>query len=78
VRHYGADGHVRETQRWVRYNLSVFSLVFHINLFLTLDSIFQKKSTGVKPHYLDVWLPAHNDVEDRVEKLVSNNIKCYA
>jgi hypothetical protein len=23
----------------------------------------QKKSTGVKPHYLDVWLPAHDNDE---------------
>jgi hypothetical protein len=28
VHHYEADGHVRKTQRWVRYNLSVFLLVF--------------------------------------------------
>jgi hypothetical protein len=33
--------------------------------------MLQKKSTGVEPHYLDVWLPAHDDDE------VSNNIKCY-
>jgi hypothetical protein len=78
VHHYGADGHVRKTQRWIRYNLSVFSLVFHINLFVILDSMLQKKSTGVKPHYLNVWLPAHDDDEARVERLVSNNIKCYA
>jgi hypothetical protein len=78
VHHYGADGHVCKTQRRVRYNISVFSLVFHINLFVTLDSMLQKKSTGAEPHYLDVWLPAHDDDEARAEKLVSNNIKCYA
>jgi hypothetical protein len=78
VHQYGADGHVRKTQRWVRYNLSVFSLVCRINLFVTLDSLLQKKSTWVEPHYLDVWLPAHNDDEARAEKLVSNNnIICY-
>jgi hypothetical protein len=43
-----------------------------------LDSMLQKKSTGVEPHYLDVWLPVHDNDEARVEKLVSNNIKCYA
>jgi hypothetical protein len=77
VHHYGADGHVRKTQRRVRYNLSVFSLVFHINLFVMLDSMLQKKSTRVEPYHLNVWLPAHDDDEARAEKLVSNNIKCY-
>jgi hypothetical protein len=74
---YGADGHVRKTQRLVRYTLSLFSQVFRINLFIMLDSMLQKKSAGVKPHYLDVWLPAHDDDEATVEKLVSNNIKCF-
>jgi hypothetical protein len=40
--------------------------------------MLQKKSTGVEPHYLDVWLPMHYDDDATVEKLVSNNIKCYA
>jgi hypothetical protein len=40
--------------------------------------MLQKKSNGVKPHYLDVWLPAHDDNEAMTEKLVSDNIKCYA
>jgi hypothetical protein len=40
--------------------------------------MLQRKSTGIEPHYLDVWLPAHDDDEARAEKLVSNNIKCYA
>jgi hypothetical protein len=77
VHHYGADGHVRKPHRRVRYNLSVLSLLFRINLFVTLNSMLQKKSTGVEPHYLDVWLPVHDDDEARAEKLVSNNIKCY-
>jgi hypothetical protein len=38
----------------------------------------QKKSTGIEPHYLDVWLPVHDDDGASAEKLVSNNIKCYA
>jgi hypothetical protein len=42
-----------------------------------LDSMLQKKSTGVEPHYLDVLLTAYNDDEGTIEKLVSNNIKCY-
>jgi hypothetical protein len=40
--------------------------------------MLQKKSTGVEPHYLDVWLPAHNNDEATTLKLVSNNIACYA
>jgi hypothetical protein len=40
--------------------------------------MLQKKSTGVEPHYLDVWLPVQDDDEATAEKLVSNNIKCYA
>jgi hypothetical protein len=78
VHHYGVDDHVYKTQRQVQYNISIFSLAFRINLFITLDSMLQEKSTGVEPHYLDVWLPAHDDDEGRVEKLVSNNIKHYA
>jgi hypothetical protein len=65
-------------QRLVRYTLPLFPYVFRINLFITLDSMLQKKSTGVEPHYLDIWLPAHADDEAMIEKLVSNNIKCYA
>jgi hypothetical protein len=40
--------------------------------------MLQKKSTRVEPHYLDVWLPTHDDDDAITEKLVSNNIKCYA
>jgi hypothetical protein len=43
-----------------------------------LDSMLQKKSTGVEQHYLDISLPTHDDDEATAEKLVSNNIKCYA
>jgi hypothetical protein len=38
----------------------------------------QKKTSGVDPHYLDVWLPAHQGDVDTTEKLVSNNFKWYA
>jgi hypothetical protein len=34
-----------------------------------LASMLQKKSTGVEPHYLDVWLPAHDDDEATMEML---------
>jgi hypothetical protein len=40
--------------------------------------MLQKKSTGVEPHYLDIWLPVDDDYEATTKKLVSNNIKCYA
>jgi hypothetical protein len=39
-----------------------------------LDSMLQKKSTRVEPHYLDVWLPVHDDDDAMAEKLISNNI----
>jgi hypothetical protein len=63
-----------------RHNTLFLSLrkFFCINLCTTLDSMLQKKSTGVEPHYLDVWLPAHDDDEAMTEKPISNNIKCYA
>jgi hypothetical protein len=60
------------------HSFSLSVSFFCINLFVTLDSMLQKKSTGVEPHYLDIWLPAHADDEAMIEKLVSNNIKCYA
>jgi hypothetical protein len=40
--------------------------------------MLQRKSTGVEPHYLNIWLAAHDDDKAMTEKLVSNNIKCYA
>jgi hypothetical protein len=40
--------------------------------------MLQKKSTVVVPHYLDVWLPAHDDDATMAEKLISNNITYYA
>jgi hypothetical protein len=39
VHHYGADGHVRKTQKMVQYTLSLFPYVFCINLFIRLDSM---------------------------------------
>jgi hypothetical protein len=53
-------------------------IVFCINLFVMLDSMLQKKSTRVEPHYLDVWLPAHDNDDAKAKKPISNNIKCYA
>jgi hypothetical protein len=40
--------------------------------------MLQKKSSGVIPHYVDVWLPAHDGDVDAAEKLIRNNLKCYA
>jgi hypothetical protein len=56
---------------------SLFSSIFHINLFVTLAFMLQKKSIVVEPYYLDVLLPAHDD-ESMTKKLVSNNITWYA
>jgi hypothetical protein len=42
-----------------------------------LNSVLQKASTGVDPHYLDVWQPAHQDNEEAVEKLVSISFYSY-
>jgi hypothetical protein len=52
--------------------------VLHINMFITLDYVLQKKSTGADPHYLDVWAPTHEDDAAAAEKLVSNNFYHYA
>jgi hypothetical protein len=40
--------------------------------------MLQKKSIVVIPHYLDIRLPTHDDDLTTVEKLISNNITCYA
>jgi hypothetical protein len=40
--------------------------------------MLQKKNTRVELHYLDIWLPAYDNDEATIDKLVSNNIKCYA
>jgi hypothetical protein len=77
VHHYGVNGHVRKTQRLVQYSFSL-SVSFRINWGRTLASMLQNKSIMVKPHYLDVWLPAHDDDETMVEKVVCNNITSYA
>jgi hypothetical protein len=36
-----------------------------------LDSLLQKASIGVDPHYLDVWQPTHQGNESTTEKRVS-------
>jgi hypothetical protein len=32
-----------------------------INLCITLNSLLQKASIGIEPHFLDVWVPMHQD-----------------
>jgi hypothetical protein len=49
----------------------------HINLFIMLDSILQKASTDVDPHFIDVWVPMHRDDREATQKLVSNNFNSY-
>jgi hypothetical protein len=44
-----------------------------INLCITLDYLLQKASTRVEPHYLDVWVPMHQDDPQSQQKLVSIN-----
>jgi hypothetical protein len=73
----GGRSHPQDPEADTIHSFSL-SVSFRINLFITLDSMLRKKSTGVKPHYLDVWLPMHNDDEAMTDKLVGNNIKCYA
>jgi hypothetical protein len=36
-------------------------VLLRINLFIMLDSVLQKASTGVDPHFIDVWVPMHRD-----------------
>jgi hypothetical protein len=48
------------------------------NLFLTLDSVLQKASTGANHHYLDVWQPSHQSNADATKKVVSINFYYYA
>jgi hypothetical protein len=52
--------------------------VLRINLYETLDFVLPKASTGVDPHYLDVWIPAHQDVDNMIEKLVSTKFYSYS
>jgi hypothetical protein len=42
-----------------------------------LDSILQKASMGVDPHFIDVWVPMHRDDLEVMQKLVSNNFNSY-
>jgi hypothetical protein len=42
-----------------------------------LDSILQKASMGVDPHFIDVWVTMHRDDPEAMQKLVSNNFNSY-
>jgi hypothetical protein len=48
------------------------------NLFIMLNSLLQKASTGVDPHYLDVWQLAHQGNAEVAEKLVHISFYSYA
>jgi hypothetical protein len=48
------------------------------NLFIILNSVLQKAGTGVDPHYLDLWKPAHQSNANATEKLVSISLYSYA
>jgi hypothetical protein len=45
----------------------------HINLFIMLDYVLQKASTGVDSHFIDVLVPMHRDDPEATQKRVSNN-----
>jgi hypothetical protein len=42
-----------------------------------LDSVLQKATTGVDPHFIDVWVSMHRDDPEATQKLVSNNFNSY-
>jgi hypothetical protein len=42
-----------------------------------LDSVLQKASMSVDPHFIDVWVPTHRDDPEATQKLVSNNFNSY-
>jgi hypothetical protein len=73
----GGRSHLQDPEVGTIHSFSL-SVSFFINLFVTLNSMLYKKSTGVEPRYLDVWLPAYDVDGDAAENRVSNNIKCYA
>jgi hypothetical protein len=74
----GRRSHPQDLEAGTIQSFLLFVSFFCINLFVMLDSLLQRKSTGVKPHYLDIWFPAHDDDEATAKKLVTNNMKCYA
>jgi hypothetical protein len=75
----GTDRHVCKTQRmvwyWVFKELEEFCVS---NLFIMLDYVLQKASTGVDHHYLYVWKRAHQGNADATKKLISINFYYYA
>jgi hypothetical protein len=42
-----------------------------------LNSVLQKASMGVDPHFIDVWVPMHMDDPEATHKLVNNNFNSY-
>jgi hypothetical protein len=57
VHHYDTYVHVRKVHRIVWYPHTPILQLLCINLCIMLDSLLHKFSTGVDPHYLDVWVP---------------------
>jgi hypothetical protein len=54
-----------------------FYALLCIHLFIMIDSILQKASTGVDSYFIDVWVPMHRDDLEATQKLVSNNFSTY-
>jgi hypothetical protein len=58
----------------------ILVLILCINVYkfvIMLDSVLQKASTGIDPHFIDVWVPMHRDDPEATQKFVSNNFNSY-
>jgi hypothetical protein len=69
-----------DTSGKTREQYDTHTLILHllrVNLFITLDSILQKTSTGVESHFEDLWVPMHRDDPQSQQKLVSTNFYSY-
>jgi hypothetical protein len=65
-------GTFKKSREWYDTRIPVMQLL-SINLYITLDSLLQKASNGVEPHYLDIWVAMHRDDPQSEQKLVSTN-----
>jgi hypothetical protein len=54
-------------------------MILIINFCITnlFNYVLQKASTGVNPHYFDVWQPTHHDNAGVAEMLVSISFYSY-
>jgi hypothetical protein len=59
------------------YLLRLIILILNFCIPNLLNSVLQKKCTGVKPHYFDVWEPAHQGDADAAERPVTISFYSY-